>query len=56
MNISPLRKLIKELERIKSTSVGKCDEDHEAADAALLEYIDDLDVRKAFNKIDKYYS
>jgi hypothetical protein len=32
------------------------EENHKEADAALLEYIDDVEITKAFEKIEKWYA
>lgn len=48
--------LIKSLQRLSAN--GGCDpeSDHGEADELLLDYIDDPDVRSAFNEIEKWYA
>jgi hypothetical protein len=48
--------LIQALEAAKKDSAGDPEAAHQRADDALLEYIDDLDVRDAFEHVDKCYA
>ena len=48
--------LIAELKRIKAESEGDHEEDHYAADGALLTFINEPRVDEAFDDIEKWYA
>lgn len=51
-----LKSLITELKRLRTVSITDPEKAHSQADDALIAYIDDPDVTRAFNNIDKWYA
>ena len=49
--------LLKRLAQIRNDCNGRDEEQgHSEADKALIEYVNDKDITRAFNRIDKFYA
>ncbi len=44
------------LAKLSECSTGDEEKDHAKADALLLEYINDVEIMEAFDKIEKWYA
>lgn len=48
--------LVKELEEIAKMKNGDPEVAHSAADEALIQYINDAEVKAAYDRVDKWYA